>query len=237
LHIAARVLLIFTLPVTLAAQEHPSNRTPRPVGEPWNWTVSERLAKRFEVEDMRRRAAEYHREIAAGNAGMQAQSTSSSDVFVIDGKKDPELFLPYELLTALLNGLSSDARARDSAQRSYRKSIEDFGWKPSELWSRLEAILDGYPDLVDRESALQTALRSPQTPSVHDRLTTEQKTLRQGICARRAALLKSARAIFGETEFDRFLYTVIAPTLTAFSKVPASEDEAKKLQHAEEGCR
>jgi hypothetical protein len=204
---------------------------------PWEWTLSERLKNRLDASEIRRRAEVHLAELSEGSSeGRLQQNTRPKDFFYIDGSRNPELFLSYELMNALLRGVSSDLEVREAMRKGYRKRIEQFGWNAIDFWATIDEITGGYADLIDEESKLQIRLSEPQTPSQHDGLLAEQAALQRSICQRRTAILRSARAAFNAGEFDRFLYTAIAPHLSVSSDVPQGS-EAAKLQRLEEGCR
>lgn len=87
-----------------------------------------------------------------------------------------------------------------------------------EAWvefQRLNAVLDTAPE------------------SVRERVEARRDEVFDSLCARRAAALTAARTLFGETEFDRFLYEAIAPAVF----VSESGGTVSGAIAREEGCR
>jgi hypothetical protein len=228
------VLTIATLTIDAAETREPL-RGSKPA---WEWTLSERLNSRLNPDEIRRRAEVHRAEMSeTSNGDRRAQSNASpEEIFVVDGTRNPELFLPYELMNALLRGVGSDAAVRESIRKSYRSRIEQFGWDASEFWSKMDISTAGYAALIDAEAAIQDQLVERQTPSGRERLLAEQAALQRSICQRRAAILRAVRLAFDPGEFDRFLYTEIAPYLSVFAEIPKTS-AAAELQQREEGCR
>jgi hypothetical protein len=237
-YVTSTVLVLLTAASLFAGQPEP-DPAPRHSGSKpaWEWTLSERLKSRLDVSEIRRRAQVHLAELSEGSdKGHIQPNTSPKDFFYIDGSKNPELFLSYELMNALLRGISSDVETREATRRGYRGRIEQFGWNASEFWATIERISAGYTALIDAQAKLQDQLFEPQTLSQRDGLLAERAALHRSICQRRAAILRSARAAFDAGEFDRFLYMAVAPYLSVSSDIPQASESAK-LQQLEEGCR
>jgi hypothetical protein len=239
LRYATSAVLFFLTAASLFAAEQAPPEGSRPGGTKpvWQWTLSERLKSRLDVDEIRRRAEVHLADFPEGSdKGHIQPNASPRDFFYIDGSRNPELFLTYELMNALLRGVSSDVETREATRRGYRRRIEQFGWNASEFWATIDKITAGYAAVIDAESSVQIQLSEPETPSRHERLLAEQAALRRSICQQRAAILRLARAAFDAGEFDRFLYTEIAPYLSVSSDIPQASESAK-LQRLEEGCR
>jgi hypothetical protein len=85
---------------------------PQAAKQPWQWTDEERLGARFSPAAIADRNAAYQKSRA------RATSTSAQPApgqrYVIDGRRNPELFLRHELLDHLLRGVgpnTTDAAA------------------------------------------------------------------------------------------------------------------------------
>ena len=237
-YVSSMVLCLLTATWLFAPEQAPrEERRPADTKPAWTWTLPERLKSRLDTDEIRRRAEVHLAELSEGSGKGHIQPNAlPKDFFYIDGRRNPELFLSYELMNALLRGVSSDVETREATRRGYRRRLEKFGWNPSEFWATIDRITAGYAAVIDEEAAIQTRLSEPQPPSQRERLLAAQAALQRSICQRRAAILQSARAAFDAGEFDRFLYSAIAPYLSVSSDLPQVSESAK-LQQLEEGCR
>lgn len=178
---------------------------------PWQWTVEERLALRFDPEHIKaRRLAQQADDPRAATDG-SATGTAGRRVTIygIDGARNPELFLPHELFDGLLTGFTPDLELRARQRQSFARAIRAFGYDDAEFWRRLEVVSAEYVALKYDGRADRTAL-----------------------CRARHAALQAARNTFGG--FDVFLYTVIAPS--ARKAVTSEVDDAARLRDEAVGC-
>jgi hypothetical protein len=192
---------------------------------PWEWTVQERLKVRFDRDHIRARQLAYEADYPASRAPRhraESQSAGSERApanllsYTIDGRRNPELFLPYELFDSLLSGFAADAELRRKQRGLLRHGIRSFGYDDAEFWSRLEAL-----------AAASIAFRQEGPPR---RLQLEDADERT--CIRYKAL-QAARLEFAR--FDEFLYTVIAPH-TSMGVATSEENAVALLRRAEEGA-
>jgi hypothetical protein len=141
--------------------------------------------------------------------------------YVIDGRRNPELFLPHELFDALLSGLSADETERANQRAFFAGAIRRFGYDDAVFWTSLESVAADYLPTKNMSCA---GSRSEVSLCVRRR------------CVSRYHALETARSVFGSENFDRFLYTVIAPTMQLAS---ASLDKnlGVSLRNAEFGCQ
>lgn len=222
------VSVVLLCTASLLAEERTAacSRTDRNDKQPWEWTVEERLAKRFDAIDARERRAAYedtHRaQLRAAAADLESvsfadESASGAIHQSIDGRRNPELFLPHELFESLMSGLQPDAQRRAAQRQFYAPAIRAAGYDPETFWSRLAEVAQAYAN-VRYESSGATAAMS-----------------RRQRCAERHHALEAARRAFGQDLFERFLYTVIAPTKQKAS-VTVGVDPADELRQAETGC-
>lgn len=230
--LAAGLTAIF-LAGAAGAQAPDGSQTVRAQGKPakpaWQWTLEERLAARFDPEGMKRRAAR-ESELAKKTA---AQFGERFDIapgqHSIDGKSEPEFFLPSELFDVLLSGAFHENALHQQEMRARleeRAAILGFG---SDLWARLEKVGAPYMRLRDERHlrALTAAARSEEfEDSERDRLM---------ICRAKAKALADAKTEFGEQAFLRLLYETVAPTLSIGSQ--SEEGMADRLRYIEEGCQ
>lgn len=90
-----------------APSTQPLTRPEKPV---WKWSVEDRLAKRFDREEMKARAAEqaaekrvFQKSMPVGGADpLFSIPEDRAPSMLIEGRKTPELFLTWELFTSLL---------------------------------------------------------------------------------------------------------------------------------------
>src|SRR5687767_2852133 len=82
----------------------------------WEWNDDERLARRFDPAAIRERAYSERRDSNTGRA-IGAQTKDGELPNVVNGQRNPELFLPHELfaqlvMTALIDGNRAETRQR-----------------------------------------------------------------------------------------------------------------------------
>ncbi|MFL6247518.1 MAG: hypothetical protein ACJ74H_15940 [Thermoanaerobaculia bacterium] len=172
---------------------------------PWTWTAEERIAKRLDPKHVRDRVMAHARPAT----------------FVIDGRFDSALFMPWELMERFLNATDAAAPHRDASRARYTDDIVAFGWSTTSFWRDLDEASAAYAGMRNRIRQMRTAPASET--DIADRF-----------CLTRAQALQNARARFGYEQFDRFLYEVIAPGLTMFSDDPMT---AEQLLWVERGCK
>jgi hypothetical protein len=193
----------------------------------WEWTLDERLARRFDAQRIAKHAAE--------------ESTAAHPVSVnlrlfgiVDGSETPELLMPNELFSSLLSGLEGSERFREISRETLQDGIRAFGWDDGTFWRELESLSATYLTLSQKLRNLPTPVNA--TGAAGAALQEDTDRLDRDVCAARIAALGNARRHFGRATFDRFLYTVVAPTLRVGSDNP-SESSAKHLLFLEGGCK
>src|ERR1041385_1301564 len=158
----------------------------------WDWTVDERLAARLETVSPTR-----GKRIVAAAAGTSQGGGGGFVTATIDGRKNPELFLPHELFDALLTGFMADESLRAKQRGLYWPLIPSLGHDDEQFWSILQSLSSSY--LPYRFGS--------RTGSKQD--VAEWTAAK---CRERYRALETARTIFGRRDFDRLLYVVVAPT-------------------------
>src|SRR5258706_2647335 len=88
--------------------------------EPWDWTANERIVARLDPSFVK---ANSHPPANTPGGYVAAQGISTDMVLVIDGSKTPEIFLPSELFTNLLDGFQNNPRFRDGTRTIYQQRI------------------------------------------------------------------------------------------------------------------
>lgn len=189
----------------------------------WQWTLEERLAKRFDAGEVAARAA-----LAEGRIRRQVPIPGMEwDEALIEGAKTringrdtPELFTPMELFIHLVES-SNPLDGRH--QRLWRQQVEEeaaalgFG---ADLWQRLRRVASPYIKLFQEDYRIAIAEqleRGPTPPEV--------------LCRARRDALDAALDEFGEEAFLRLLYEVVAPPLSTSMLMP------ENLRRWEGGCR
>jgi hypothetical protein len=220
-HLARIVLLLIALamiaPTTAAllADTEPAaqaNSGTSPAKPPWLWTIEERIGERVSP------AA---RETRRGRALRQG-SRFASEFAPVDGSREPELFLPVELVTRL--ALSTGA-GRERSRELYRREMVSHGWEFDRFWVELHSAAAPYLSLMEQSGVLQRESRG----------RADLGHLKPAICAISADLLNTAYEMFGRQEFDEFLYRSVAPGIHMWTADHA--DTAEALREKDRGCR
>lgn len=206
----------------------PEKAQGKPVKPAWQWTLDERLAARFDPEGMKRRA-DREAELAKKTA---AQFGERFDIapgqHSIDGKSEPELFLPGELFNSLLSSAFHENALHQREMRTWieeRAAVLGFG---SDLWRRLERVTAPYLRLRDERNL--RALAAASRAEAHEDSAEE----RRAICRAHAQALAAAKAEFGEEALLRLLYEVKAPTMSVTNE--GTEGMSDHLRYMEGGC-
>jgi len=181
------------------------NQTP-----PWQWTDDERLNART---------------VGSSRQPLTGESTSTSNdrvQFVLDGARNPELFMPTELFDNLTLGLWDDTAVREDARSRYRDAIVKFGWQEDAFWKTLAKV-------DRRHQELQRRFLS------RDLQAAEGERLNVEACAARVTAFHAAKAAFGAEKFLQFLYTAVAPGMNITART--GTDEERRLRWVEGGCQ
>ncbi len=215
----AAVLLIAVL--TLAAGVRGQD-SPQP---PWRWTDEERLAKRYDPSSMRSRESAY----IADTAGALPAGRD-----IVQGAKDPALFLPFELYRSLLMRTFSPL---PEASQVFRDGYQErFGgaWFGGDFWQRLEQTARPYLDSIRAQRALAKEYQEAH-PGRRAEIDRQADEFGKTDCRLRVQSLETVRATFGREAFDRFLYEAVAASM-----VHASVDSyvsADHLRYLAGGCQ
>ncbi len=232
--------LLFLPAVASFAQEtSPPAAQAAPPKEPWQMTDDERIAARLDPEKIRQRSEAHSvrlpRHHSEGPSGMAVGATSQPIPFVIDGAANPELFFRFELFAYLLRGVDPKLTGtdREVARALLMTKIKAFGYEPETFWNELSASVPRYFEVRDGVSS--------RSPSKHARIEaiappSGPDDVHTALCRERLTALSSARNHFGSETFDRFLYSVVAPTITVTSNPPGPEEGAG-LRFLEGGCQ
>jgi hypothetical protein len=180
--------------------------------KPEEWDVERRLAERFDpVKNGERMAAEL---VKNPNAAPRPEENSpDARHYVIDGARNPELFLPHELFEGLLTAFQPDEFMQDAQRELYGRLLGEFGWDAEMFWPTLEQLSADYLQLRYRTESADPTAR----------------------CRARFEALQQARKAFGMKEFDAFLYRAIAPHGQS-ALVTNEPNPAARLRHEARGC-
>jgi hypothetical protein len=195
-------------------------------GKPsWEWTLEERLAARFNPEAIKAWAAEERARIVA--TGVEVEDDYPNEL-AVDGSRNPELLLPHEIFSHLINMCFPP----DGMDQEYSRSLIEsraaaFGFGSS-LWERLEKNIR--PLLAYDRERHERAMAV-----INAGLKFKEEERGPVRCRLMAAALAAVRRDFGEPLFQQFLYQVVAPT-TSRSYSP-TEDLESFLRFQEGGCK
>ncbi|MEP7013376.1 MAG: hypothetical protein ABJC13_23900 [Acidobacteriota bacterium] len=222
--IAAALLIVVP---TLAGAAHGQD-SPRP---PWKWTDEERIAKRYDPSSMHSRENDY---IAKTEGAAVAIGRD-----VVDGDKNPELFLPSEVYQGLLRRAFSSVPEASQVFRDGYQSKSGGLRIDDDFWQRLERTARPYLDSTKAQLAL---VKEYQTAHPGRRAEIDRQADERGITDCRLVIqnLEAARATFGREAFDRFLYEAVAPGMSSISVNGASVDSylsADHLRYLAGGCQ
>jgi hypothetical protein len=201
----------------IQGREPASQASGKPLDRPaWIWTTEERLAMRFDPVEAETRRSAYAATLPPRITQASRRPLRADEmVITIDGRRNPELFLPHELFDGLMTGFSPDPAIRDMQRGYYGPGIVSSGFHEDLFWSQLSSVAAQYLDYKYGNS------KSSRDASEGCRLAD--------------AALRAAREVFGSDQFDRLLYEVVAP-LTWMSTVGSASD-ADELRRVAGGCR
>ncbi len=188
------------------------------------------VAKSWQVADEDRITRRAH---AGGRARAEsASATTHGYKEGIDGRVSPELFMPYELFDHLLLALISDANLAKRAHTLFDHKVRAFGYDENRFWNALRSA--ALPYLSSREGHEKRHQRSTifQLPDGRNSFV----TINRDDCKARIQALQNARQQLGGGEFDRFLYSMIAPDFQ-YSEGGSAPDRAAQLRYMARGCK
>src|SRR5207244_3882336 len=126
-------------------------------------------------------------------AGVAAQETKESDwTATLNGDTNPELFMPFELFTSLLDGFNTDAHFREVKRTMLEPKLVAFGYKdPGAFWSEFEPVVHDHVQLSHRAYDLSV---DRQRAGGSDREAIQKQIDGLNTCQSRMAALAAARA-------------------------------------------
>ncbi|HEU4521645.1 MAG TPA: hypothetical protein VFT12_06560 [Thermoanaerobaculia bacterium] len=165
---------------------------------PWLWSDEDRIQERFNPRSIHERRDAEH---ARPRRETDTRFTLPDHRMVIDGRRNPELLMPWEVMNVLLAQLDVPPGEFEVARTTLRDAIARAGWDPERFWRDLEVVAAEY---IAARRALAEA---------RGRYGLPEGRLVKHVCAARAKALTEARTVFGKIAFDEFLYTAIAPNM------------------------
>jgi hypothetical protein len=201
----------------------------------WQWTVDERLAARFDPKALEAQAAKqqelWEKSSMAELLGIQP-SPSDQAMATLDGAKNPELFLSWEIFNFLLHRAfpAEGLDPKDESRRRIEERAAALGLG-SDLWQRLEKV--AHPLLELEREEYRRAMASRGRPQPEAKAKFDKSIIRK--CRVRAKAMAAAQEEFGAEIFLRFLYEAVAPTLNVAYRV--YEEKSEDLRFMERGCR
>jgi len=238
------LLLLCTVPVTASQHDSggPADREKEATSKPrkaWEWTLEERLAKRFDPAVMEELQVQYQAEQEAirkqrGGSFPEDEARVKRPAPVRekrDGRKTPELFLPGELFDILLDGTFAPGLERVNIQgfrADYEQWVAALGLG-SDFWDRLEGVAAPYLTLLQKGGRQRLPTKADIAAKGEER--------RFHICRARLQALEAAEAEFGKEAFLRLLYEGVAPSVQETSLYSDYQRKADELRFQEGGCR
>ncbi len=225
--VAILVLMIAGTATAPAAGQAPASGAESAADEattrkkPWEWTLDERIALRFDPALIAEREKEERARKRAAGVEPLPDPPQSPHNHGIDGDRNPELLLPHELLRSLISGFMPDDERRTRWRESLRRDLVAAGFDEELFWAQLRSATSRYVD----------TFVYPATGAIDDAASRE----RHALCREEFLALESARQVFGREQFDRFLYEAIAPRTRAAS-VTNAPDPAAELRFFAGGC-
>src|SRR5215212_2012653 len=172
----------------------------------WQWSIDDRLEVRLAPASVRERFAARSEFEPKASEQVRARVHSGDVVFnqfVIDGERNPELFLPWELMDSLLGAVGGDAEQQKAVRQSYSASLARFGWSEASFWLDMDRFGAAYAAARDQSIDRQRQLLAPGKVGASSSQR-EIAHLNRELCTSRAEALRAARLKFGPVVFDRF---------------------------------
>jgi hypothetical protein len=126
---------------------------------------------------------------------------------VIEGNRHPELLLPYELFDDVWPGLDPRTRRGANVHKLLDPKIRMYGYDVDQFWKTFGEASRTYTELRARFHGRNAMLVT--LPGGNKILM----PVSQPVCVARLTALHEARRLLGGEEFDRFLYTAVAPNV------------------------
>lgn len=180
---------------------------------PWEWTLEERVAHRYDLERIAERKKVYAQDLRDDGYENDALALEASPAIyqVLSGRENPELFLPKHLFDSLLRTAFSLNR---ESRLHFRKTFAERsqGIQPDEsFWRDISVIASGLLAMEHRLKEVFGEMAVTQDPESRAALSTRAAEAQHGRCRALWTALEASRRHFGIEAFDRFLYEAVAP--------------------------
>ncbi|HYC89930.1 MAG TPA: hypothetical protein VEO54_12015 [Thermoanaerobaculia bacterium] len=218
-----------SITIVLAVAHSLSGAPPTSVKEPWEWTVEERLAARFNSsarKDRVARAAQGERNVRIATAAHDEPSRFDS----LHGRVHPELLLPTEVFGSFVRAaFTLDDAAAEEFRKDAAGKARQFGMPPS-LLRDVATVSAEYAGVEARIKQTRDRLLTSSGKDLQEGLATLRR-LESEACKARFLALSELRSRY--PGFDRYLYGAIAPNV--FFEVYEVQ-HADELRRNERGC-
>jgi hypothetical protein len=226
-------LVVIAAVATTFAQPVPKDDRPnRDVKPAWQWTESERLAARFDPAATATRINIDQARLASPPDGRRAEVHAERvqvrrPMDVIRGADHPELFLPHEVFRKFMEvAFGAEDPLAVSIREAKNASVRAHGL-PDTFWTTVRGEASGYIAALQAEA---DARRNAHSLEDWQRLIAAQEIS----CHEESIAFQRLHQLFGEENFNRFLYESIAPDMTfTWFSMPS----AVALQREAAGCK
>lgn len=160
-------------------------------------------------------------------------SITSGEPEIIDGSKNPELLLPWELHRFLIStSFYEDSTVARQWRLRFANAVPRLG-VPEAFWATLERLSSDYLRTQHEIASLSNEMKgADRNQREHLRQLIVAKE--SGQCHQRQIALERAGETFGREWFAEFLYRAAAPNVLISSTAPVS---VEKLQFVGRGCQ
>jgi hypothetical protein len=164
---------------------------------------------------------------------MRPASTKEAADNLVDGSKNPELLLPWELYEFLVStAFHKDTRVASAWRAKFASAVPRMAITP-DFWSRLEAASRPYLDLQHRLISLSDRMAASSRLE-REPLFRQTAEIERAQCSTRMIALEQSNATLGSDRFGEFLYSAVAPNLKVSSATPISAEQHRRISR---GCR
>jgi hypothetical protein len=218
------IMVLLSAPIS-SGSDAPAARSDVTPKKAWDWTVEERLSRRFDP------AARSARIVANERALNATHKIEMADV--LNGST-PELFLPGELFDFVVHDLEKRLRGGRTMLRD--EVLRAAGFEPSAFWQVLQESAARY--VAVRQRANELADFADQSPANAAAAVPDRVAAVAAVCESRYEALQAARSRFGTAAFDRLLYERVAPgAFLSYSVSAEDPDYETTIRRQAEGCR
>lgn len=229
----ARFLTALALAMAMPAfaGDAPAVNRPRTMKAAWQWSDDERIEQRLNVENIRERSRIWRADNVSDSPQSMGQmfGFGPPSPFIIDGSRNPELIMPSELFLSLIM-----TPADELQRKPLDEQLKIFEWDAATFWKALEEASADFRKLSEESIELQRSL-SKLSPLEAREARRKVDSLEAPQCLARFNALQQLRKRYSG-EFDRFLYTAVAPNIRLSSTMPTAS-ESFQLRYIEGGCR